>query len=169
MKKKSSKEVRTIRFNPVHLVAWILLCETAGIIGGFFTAPAIPTWYAGLAKPWFSPPNWLFAPVWTTLYALMGVSAYRIWRLGVRRKEIKSVINLFLIHLVVNALWSLVFFGLKNISLALFIIVLLWILIYILIKRFSKIDPLSSYLLVPYLGWVSFATLLNFALWVLNP
>lgn len=153
---------------PIHLIAWIVLCETAGIVGSLFTAPAIPTWYAGLAKPWFSPPNWLFAPVWTVLYALMGISVYRIWRMSKTLKVARNEVKLFLIHLLVNALWSLVFFGLKNISLALFIIVLLWILIVMLIKRFNKLDLLSSYLLIPYFGWVTFATLLNFALWVLN-
>lgn len=140
----------------------LLLPQLAGFVGSIFTISAIPAWYATLNKPSFSPPNWLFGPVWTTLYILMGISLYLVWSKG------KQGLMLFKLHLVVNALWSILFFGLRSPILGLVAIIILWIMILALVKIFWKIDRLASILLWPYLVWVSFATVLNFAILVLN-
>lgn len=153
---------------PLLLVFTILISQSAGLIGSVATSPSIPTWYASLAKPSFNPPNWLFGPVWIILYTLMGIALYLVWVKGYKKKNIKYAVNLFLIHLVVNSLWSIVFFGLHNLGLALVIIIGLWLMIAYLIKLFYKIDKWAAYLLFPYLLWVSFATLLNFSIWQLN-
>ena len=149
-------------------VSAVLICFLAGGIGTLFTVSAIPTWYATLNKPFFSPPNWLFGPAWTTLYMLMGISAATIWQKGIKNKKIKDAIYLFGIQLGLNAIWSPVFFGAKNLLLALVIIILMWIYILKTILAFRKIDKIASYLLYPYIAWVSFATVLNFAVWLLN-
>jgi tryptophan-rich sensory protein len=147
------------------LVLSILLCEFAGVVGSLFTSPSIPTWYASLIKPSFNPPSWLFAPVWTTLYFLMGISLYLIWEKG---KKTINLVKLFLFHLVLNSLWSIIFFGGKNIFLALIEIIALWAIILVLIVKFYKINKISAYLLIPYILWVSFASFLNYSLWILN-
>jgi len=150
----------------LKLIVSILLCQGAGILGSFFTVSSIPTWYATLNKPFFNPPNWLFAPVWTILYALMGIYFYLIWTSN--KKEAQKLKRFFLIHLVFNSLWSIVFFGLKSPLAALFIIlILIFMISYLIIKGF-KINRYAPYLLMPYLAWVSFATILNAAIWVLN-
>lgn len=153
----------------LYLFGWILLCELVGITGVFFTTPAIPTWYATLVKPAFSPPNWLFGPVWTTLYALMGIAVYRIWRLGTKRKGVREALTWFFVNLTLNAIWSPIFFGAQQIAAAFVVISAIWVTIIILIVRYHKLDTVSAYLLVPYLLWVSFATVLNYNLWLLNP
>ena len=149
------------KWNVRKLVLSILACEGAGIIGSFFTFPSIPTWYASLVKPSFSPPNWLFGPVWTILYLLMGISMYLIWK---KKKSLK----LFLIHLGINTGWSIVFFGLHSIVGGLVVIMMLWSFIFLLIKDFYRIQKAAAYLLMPYLVWVSFASLLNLSLLLLN-
>lgn len=154
--------------NYLKLFAAILICWTAGGLGTIFTSSAIPNWYAYLNKPFFSPPNWVFGPVWSTLYTLMGVSAYLIWKKGFKTQKIRNAIYLFGIQLILNAVWSPVFFGVKNLFLALVIIVFMWIYIYKTIIAFAKINKTASYLLYPYLAWVSFATLLNYSVWMLN-
>ncbi|HEX6977298.1 MAG TPA: TspO/MBR family protein [Patescibacteria group bacterium] len=151
--------------NPKLLIACILLCEAAGILGSLFTFSSIPTWYKTLVKPDFSPPNWIFGPVWTTLYALMGASLYLII---LKVKNNKKAVAIFLLHLLLNTLWSIVFFGLKDITRALAVIVVLWIMILYIIISFAKIDKKAAIILLPYLAWVSFATLLNYSLWRLN-
>ncbi len=143
------------------LIFSIGLCLGAGIVGSFFTVSAIPDWYVTLNKPFFSPPNWIFGPVWTILYILMGISLYLVW---VKRK----VPTIFWIQLILNASWSIIFFGMKNPGLALVDIIALWIAIVLTIKAFSKINKLASRLLWPYLAWVSFATFLNLAIVLLN-
>lgn len=153
---------------PLLLVLSILLSQLAGAIGSFFTTSAISGWYVTLAKPSFNPPNWLFGPVWITLYTLMGIALYLVWRKGMNVQKVSFAVKLFLIHLVFNSLWSIVFFGMKNLSLAFGVIVILWSMIAYLIKLFSEIDKRASYLLIPYLLWVSFASALNFAIWQLN-
>jgi tryptophan-rich sensory protein len=140
----------------------------AGGIGTIFTSSAIPTWYASLNKPPFSPPNWIFAPVWTTLYLLMGIALYLIWKKGLKTKKVRDAVYVFVIQLVLNAAWSPIFFGAHNILLALLIIVIVWIYILKTIRLFAKINNTASYLLYPYLAWVSFATILNFSVWFLN-
>lgn len=149
------------------LIASILLAQSAGGIGSFFTINAIPTWYAFLNKPIFSPPNWLFGPVWTILYTMIGISFYIIWIN--HKKENAWALKFFLFHLFLNSIWSIIFFGVKNLGLAFIEIVIMWSTIVYMIIRFKKIDKWASYLLIPYLLWVSFATILNFSIWKLNP
>lgn len=142
------------------------ICLLAGVIGSVFTSPSIPTWYAALNKPVFSPPNWIFAPVWTTLYILMGISFYLIW---VSKSKLKQkATKLFLMQLGLNVLWSFMFFGLHSPVLAFVNIIALWVLIFLTIQSFRPISKTAAYLLYPYLAWVSFASILNFSLWILN-
>jgi tryptophan-rich sensory protein len=149
------------------LLLSILVVQSAGLVGSLFTFSAIPTWYAYLNKPSFSPPNWVFGPVWTTLYTMIGISFYLI--LIRTNKKNSWAIKLFGLHLILNALWSIIFFGAKNLGLAFAEIVILWLSIIYMIKNYCKISRWSSYLLIPYLMWVSFASVLNFAIWKLNP
>src|SRR3989344_2018576 len=166
MRKRAARHVRRQKepppFKVVPLLSWIVLCESAGILGSLFTIPAISSWYVTLAKPSFSPPNWIFGPVWTVLYLLMGIAAYRIWRMGGRRSTVRSAVVLFLVHLFFNAIWSPIFFGAQNIPLAFVDIGIIWTTLIIVIFRFAALDGVSAYLLVPYLCWVSFATVLNY-------
>ncbi|MBP9762576.1 tryptophan-rich sensory protein [Patescibacteria group bacterium] len=150
------------------LILCIFLCELSGIVGSLFTTKAIPTWYAGLIKPALNPPSWVFGPVWTVLYAMMGVAAFLVWKQGWQRKEVKIALGVFGLQLVINALWSLLFFGLHNPLLALIDILLLWLLILVTMIVFYRISKPAAYLLLPYLCWVSFATYLNYAIYVLN-
>ncbi|MFA5076030.1 MAG: TspO/MBR family protein [Patescibacteria group bacterium] len=146
----------------------ILVCFVAAAIGSIFTTPAIPVWYASLIKPSFSPPNWLFGPVWSTLYLLMGIALYLVWRLGWDQKKVRLAVIVFLVHLVINALWSVLFFGLHSPLLGLIGISILWLMIIWLIWRFWSLQRTAAYLLIPYLFWVSFASVLNFSIWWLN-
>jgi len=150
----------------LRLAACIVLCELAGLIGAVFTTPAIPTWYASLAKPAFSPPNWLFAPVWTALFALMGVSLYLAWSKGLTKSRMAAAA--FAIQFALNIGWSFLFFGLKSPLYAFAEIVMLWVSIAATIALFWKLDRRAALMLVPYICWVSFASLLNYAVWTLN-
>ena len=150
------------------LIFWIGLCELVGLFATPFTIVAISTWYTTLIKPSFSPPNWLFGPVWILLYFLMGVAAYLVWEKGWKRKPVRTALNFFFIQLVLNFLWSVLFFGLHSPILGLMDIILLLVFIVMTIWQFKKISPTAAYLLIPYLLWVSFATLLNFSIVVLN-
>lgn len=145
-----------------RLLLSVIVCESAGLIGSVFTLRTIDTWYLTLNKPFFNPPSFIFAPVWTTLYLLMGISLYVVW--GTKKANLKW----FFIQLVLNALWSIVFFGLKNPAFAFVLVVFLWISIFLTIKDFGKLNKTASYLLYPYLAWVSFASLLNLSIVVLN-
>jgi translocator protein len=153
----------------VRLVACVLLCELAGVIGSAFTLSSIPTWYAGLNKPFFSPPNWVFGPVWITLYALMGVSLYIVWRMGLTEKRVKDAAAAFLAQLILNTSWSIAFFGLKSPLAGLLVIIPLWSAIALSIVRFRRISLSAAALLIPYILWVSFAMLLNLSILALNP
>lgn len=148
------------------LIFAILMSEGAGILGSIFTVSSIPTWYATLAKPSFSPPNFVFGPVWTTLYALMGISFYLVWVSKAKSKQ--HAVRLFFIQLCLNAIWSIIFFGLKNPGLAFLEIIALWVAIFLTIKAFRKISKNASDLLYPYIAWVSFASILNLSIWILN-
>ena len=145
-----------------------LICLLAGGLGTIFTISAIPTWYATLIKPPFSPPNWLFGPVWTVLYLLMGIALYMIWQKGTKRPKQREALMLFGVQLFLNAIWSPIFFGARNLFLALIVIALMWIFILKTILAFGKISKTASYLLYPYIAWVSFASILNFSVWILN-
>jgi tryptophan-rich sensory protein len=154
------------------LLISIIICLIIGGIGSIFTTPSIPTWYAGLAKPSFNPPNWLFAPVWTALFILMGISLYLIWNSSEKNKheqeEKKAAIILFSIQLALNLLWSIIFFTLKMPSLAFMEIMLLWASILFTLIQFYKISKTAGLLMVPYILWVSFASILNLAIALLN-
>ena len=151
------------------LLISIVVCQCAGLIGSLFTVTAISTWYSTLEKPSFTPPNWLFAPAWITLYLLMGISAFSIWRRGLESRRIQIALSIFLIQLTLNALWSVVFFGLQSPFYGVIVIVALWIAILFTILHFFKISTAAGALLLPYILWVSFATALNVSIWVLNP
>ena len=146
----------------------MIICFVAAGLGSLFTFSSIPTWYASLDKPFFNPPNWIFSPVWTLLYFLMGISLYLILLSGWQDREAKRGIILFFAQLLLNVAWSFVFFFLHNPAIAFIIIILLWIMIFLSIFQFLKINKLASYLLIPYLLWVSFASILNFSIWQLN-
>lgn len=173
------------------LIISILICELAGAVGSIFTTPAIKNWYYFLNKPGFSPPSWLFAPVWTILFLLMGISLYLAWSkdfnsnvsaneaqkkvwnpvsaklwLGSWREENAALI--FVLQLVLNILWSVIFFGLKSPGLAFVEILMLWFAILYTIVNFYRVSKISAYLLIPYIVWVSFAAILNFFVWRLN-
>lgn len=150
------------------LIAAIIICQLAGIIGSFFTVSSVSTWYQTLNKPSFNPPSWLFGPVWITLYFLMGISLYLVWRKELKTKTYKTALTIFAVQLVLNALWSILFFGLKMPGIAFIEIVLLWISIILSMIYFYKISKASTYLLIPYILWVSFASILNFAIYYLN-
>ena len=154
--------------NFVKLVLSIVGCEFVGLLATPFTISSIPTWYAALIKPSFSPPNWIFGPVWTSLYFLMGVSGYLIWKEGIKKKRVKIALFYFLIQLFFNFLWSVIFFGLHQPLLALGDIILLLAAIILTMMKFNKISKVAFYLLIPYLVWVSFATLLNISIVWLN-
>jgi benzodiazapine receptor len=154
--------------NIVKLIVATVVCELAGIIGSVFTAPSIASWYAGITKPALNPPSWVFGPVWTTLFALMGISAFLIWKKGLDRRDVKIAIGIFIGQLVLNTLWSIIFFGLHSPAGALVEIVFLWLAILATIIVFAKISKLAAWLLVPYILWVSFAGYLNFMIWALN-
>lgn len=147
----------------------VVTCLSVGYFSGFVTKSSIETWFPTLIKPSFNPPAWVFAPVWTTLYIMMGTAAGLIWNKMESNKEpVKKALIFFAIQLALNALWSILFFGLKNPFLALIEIVLLWLMIYETYIKFTKIDKMAGYLFIPYLLWVSFATVLNESIWWLN-
>lgn len=150
------------------LLLSILVAQGAGAIGSFFTFSAIPTWYIYLNKPFFSPPNWLFGPVWTLLYTLMGISAYLVWRRHQFDKKSLPFWHVYWTQLALNTLWSILFFGLKFTGFAFIEILVMWYFIVRTIQEGYKIDRWSAYLLYPYLLWVTFASLLNLSVWLLN-
>jgi len=148
----------------VKLFVSLVIVFLAGFIGQIFTTPAIPAWYATLNKPGFTPPNWVFAPVWTLLYLMMAVAFYLIWIKDSKNQGIK----LFLGQLALNSLWSILFFGLRSPALGFACIILLWLAILYTIIEFNKTSKIAAYLLIPYLLWVTYASALNLAVSVLN-
>jgi tryptophan-rich sensory protein len=152
----------------LKLVFSILLCQLAGGIGSYFTAPAIPTWYAALKKPVITPPDWVFAPVWITLYVLMGIAVFLIWRKKQYGKPRQKALFLFGIQLFLNALWSFLFFGLRSPLAGLIGIIALAISIFLTLRIFLRISYSAGILIVPYLLWVGYAAGLNFSIYLLN-
>ncbi|MBD3279171.1 MAG: tryptophan-rich sensory protein [Candidatus Pacebacteria bacterium] len=150
------------------LISSIIACQLVGILGSVFTVSSIPTWYVNLNKPFFAPPNWVFGSVWTILYFMMGVSFYLIWKQGGPKQKTRTAIKYFLSQLGLNFIWSPVFFGLRSPALALLVIVIMWVLIVLTIKKFYPLSQWAAYLLIPYLLWVSFAASLNSAIVLLN-
>jgi benzodiazapine receptor len=150
----------------VKFLIILIICLAAGLFGSLLTAPALAAWYSALEKPFFTPPDWLFAPVWTLLYVLMSISATLVWRSG--HTETRNALGTFSVQLILNALWSLAFFGLRSPFVGLIEIIFLWIAILVTIKAFFRISRTSGYLLIPYILWVTLALLLNFFIWRLN-
>ncbi len=146
----------------------LALCQSAGAVGSLFTIPAIPEWYAHLQKPSFSPPNWVFAPVWTTLFTLMALAAWQVWMKGLKEPLVRTALASFLAQLALNSLWSFLFFGLRSPFYALLEIFVLWSMILVTILQFLRISKTATLLLAPYLLWVSFACSLNLGIFLLN-
>jgi len=153
----------------LRLILSIVICQAAGFIGSLFTSRSIPTWYASLKRPSFAPPNWVFSPVWITLFVMMGISLYLVWRMLSRGQKVRTALILFAVQLVLNMLWSILFFGLQSPFAAFIEIVVLWMAILLTIIVFFRASLIGAVLLIPYILWVSFAAVLNFFFWKLNP
>lgn len=157
----------------IQLFFAIALSQSAGLLGAFFTASSVAVWYPTLVKPALNPPAWVFGPVWTILYILMGVAAFIIWRIyetssGAKKRFARIALALFALQLALNAWWSIIFFGQQQIGFAFLEVVCLWLAIAATIYYFAKLSRTAAWLLVPYLLWVSFASYLNYSLWMLN-
>jgi len=151
----------------LRLLASIVLCFSAAGLGGLSTSTAVTSWYLTINKPTWTPPSWLFGPVWTILYLMMAIAFYLIWTKGVTKKTLPAL-RFFLIQLALNLFWSLIFFGLGNFWLAYLEIITLLLFIVMTIKSFWGLSPFAGRLLIPYLLWVSFASFLNLAIALLN-
>ena len=153
----------------VKIAIALVVCLAVGYSASLVTRPSVAEWYPTIEKPFFNPPNWIFMPVWTLLYILMAVAAGLVWdKIKEQNEEVKKALGFFIIQLTLNAVWSYLFFGLKNPMLALIEIALLWLMIYETYLKFTKINKTAGYLLIPYLAWVGFATILNASIWWLN-
>jgi translocator protein len=153
---------------PIKLTLSVMVCVLTGTASSFFTVSSVSTWYETLNRPVLNPPSWVFGPVWTVLYILMGVSLFLVWSRGVRAGKEWVAIGVFVFQLVLNFFWSIAFFGAQNPALALINILLLWFSILITMILFYRLSKTAVYLLVPYLFWVTFATYLNYSIWLLN-
>ncbi len=152
----------------IKIIIAVVICLTAGAIGAAATQTSVNTWYTTLSKPSFNPPNYVFGPVWTVLYILMGIAAGKIWNHGFYHKWVKTALYHFGFQLILNTTWSLVFFGLNEIFGALLVIIGLLVLLLFTYKWFKIVNTNAAYLLIPYILWVSFASVLNFSIWQLN-
>lgn len=148
------------------IVLCTVLCLGLGIASSFSTIAEIKGWYDTIQKPTWNPPNWIFGPVWSTLYLLMGIAVARVWHIG--GSNSKTAITTFIIQFVLNIAWSYIFFAKHEIGFALAELIIMWICIFITIVLFSRIDKVAAWLLVPYISWVTFAGILNFTIWQLN-
>ena len=153
----------------LRIIYCVAICLVVCYLSSITTQSSINTWYPTLIKPSFNPPNWLFAPVWTLLFIMMGIAAGMIWnQLENQRELVKKALLFFTVQLLLNALWSYLFFGLNNVLLALIEVILLWLVIYETFHIFKKIDKKAAYLFIPYLIWVAFAAILNGSIYYLN-
>jgi len=153
----------------IKLLVSVIVCQLAGVIGSIFTASSVKTWYAAINRPSFTPPNWLFGPVWLFLFLLMGISLFLAWsHPSAAPKDRKRALIIFGAQLALNTFWSYAFFGLESPLFGFIVIVILWITILMTIIRFLKISELAGWLLIPYILWVSFASVLNFVILLLN-
>ncbi|HCM36701.1 MAG: TspO protein [Candidatus Wildermuthbacteria bacterium RIFCSPLOWO2_02_FULL_47_9c] len=152
----------------LKLVFAIGVCQSAGLIGSVFTAPAIPGWYEQLAKSALTPPGWVFGPVWFVLYTLMGISLYLVWRKRTKEECQCATLGVFFFQLTLNVLWSYLFFGLREPLLGLVGIAALFLAILATVWQFWNVSRAAAYLLVPYILWAGFAAYLNLAIWQLN-
>lgn len=160
------KTIKAIDF--IKLLISIVICLIAGALGSFFTAPAIPTWYSTLIKLPIAPPNWVFFPVWTALFIMMGISLFLVWQKGFQNQHVKTALLIFAAQIILNVLWSAMFFGLRSPIAGLIEISILWIFILVMILKFMRISRVSGLLLIPYIVWVTFAAIINFFIWRLN-
>jgi tryptophan-rich sensory protein len=153
--------------NAIKLITSITACNIAGVAGALATSPNT-VWFNTINKPSFQPPNWVFGPVWTLLYTLMGIAIYQFWREGFNTPERKKALGIFILQFTLNTGWSFVFFGMQQIGWALVEIIILWFAIVWCIQIFYTQQKIAAWLMIPYLLWVSFALFLNFTLWQLN-
>jgi tryptophan-rich sensory protein len=160
--------VRSRALDAAGLALFVALCLAIGAIGAAVTSTSVEDWYEGLGKPSFTPPNEVFAPVWTVLYVLMGVAAWRVWRSG-DADTVRGPLTLFILQLALNLGWVVVFFGLQKIGSAVATIVVLDVAILVTTLSFRTVDRIAALLMMPYCAWAAFATVLNVAIWRLNP
>ncbi len=163
-----SSERITIQSYP-KLAAAVLFCVIVGSLGSLVTITGPGSWYSTLAKPFFAPPNWVFAPVWITLFVLMGISLYIVWESGTGKRDVKLAIGLFGVQFALNVIWSFLFFGLESPLLGFIDILLLWVMIAATILAFYRVKKGAAYLLIPYIAWVSLASALNGAIYFMKP
>lgn len=153
----------------VKIIIVVIVCLLVGYLSSFVTKEGVITWYPTLKKPFFNPPNWIFAPVWSVLYVCIGIAGGLVWReLDTDKELVKKALFFFVAQLLLNAMWSYLFFGLHNILLALIEIILLWLIIYETYLLFKKINKTAAFLFIPYLVWVAFATILTISIYILN-
>jgi benzodiazapine receptor len=157
-----------LRLDVLKLLASVIICQAAGIVGSFFTRTSVSSWYVSIKKPFFNPPDAVFGPVWIVLYLLMGFSLFLVWRKGLDTGQNKYAFYVFLFHLLINSLWSFAFFGCRSPLAGFIVIIILWLAILYVITNFLKISRTASMLLIPYMLWVSFAVVLNGAIFLLN-
>ncbi|MCK9379136.1 MAG: tryptophan-rich sensory protein [Candidatus Moranbacteria bacterium] len=157
-----------IKMNKIKLSISIVIPLFAGFLGSIFTNTSVATWYQTLSVPPLNPPSWVFAPVWTVLYIMMGIAFYLVWRKKETGRDIFWSVWIFFVQLFFNILWSLLFFGMENPMLALWGVGMLWITIFLNVIAFARVEKKSAWLMLPYLVWVSFAAYLNYAIFILN-
>lgn len=154
--------------NLPQLIGLLFITQLTGLIGSLFTRPGLQDWYTHLTKPFFTPPDWLFGPVWVTLFTLMAIAIHRVIQNGEKAPAANIAVDLFFVHLILNVLWSYLFFKVHAIFYALLDVITIWIIVAVLIEKFKKIDLLAARLMLPYLVWLTFAVILNFYLWQFN-
>ncbi len=152
----------------LKLILSITACQLVGFVGSLFTRMSVSTWYTTLQRPYFTPPDYVFAPVWIILYLLIGIAAFLVWEKGIEAEKVKGALVLFCIHLAVNLMWTAIFFGLRSIQGGFIVIIILWLMIMALIIIFRNISSWSAILLIPYFLWVTFAVILNAGFMMLN-
>ncbi|ULQ56903.1 tryptophan-rich sensory protein [Flavihumibacter rivuli] len=150
------------------LLLSVLVPLIVGATAGYFTSTSVKTWYTTLEKPWFNPPNWLFGPVWTSLYIMMGIACWLVWSSNAGQELKRKALLLFGVQLMANFLWSFIFFYFHQVGLAFMEIIILWLLILLCIFSFARVDKRAAWLMVPYISWVTFAAILNGTIWMLN-
>lgn len=155
--------------NTKKLIVSLIIPQVAGLIGSVFTTSSVNGWYSTIIRPDIAPPNWIFGPVWTTLFVLMGIALYLVWKKEeTQKKKVRVALHLFATQLILNTLWSIIFFWLQSPGWAFVEIILLWLSIILTILAFAPISRKAAWLLIPYLAWVSFASYLNLQIWLLN-
>ena len=157
-----------VKFPWLKLIVALILPQLAGAVGGFFSAASVLTWYPILLKPSFTPPGWIFGPVWGILYVMMGLALFFVLISGQGKDKVRFAVGFFCVHLFINTLWSILFFGLRDPFLAFIDIIILWLMIAALVFIFWRIRKFAGALMIPYWLWVSFAGVLNYTIWKMN-